>query len=411
MNGTPGSSLVPAALSSRPAVRVWAAGVILASLVTFGALGCARTGGTGDSSTAPAASSSDQLLSQLKEDRAQIDQATDEMMKRIDAYNTSRKPGDRTIQFSEIFSEELSPEQRDILNTLVEQEKDVSYKALLQKIIADRDSIRSLQEKVMHLEQSLPDQFAVAKKGDTHYKLAYAYLTDEAKLDPAKAKTLLAQADQTDELLTGNKVWFFYDPQRDSFRTYVTQGEAGQTPLAVRRALQRKLVTERDAAQTQVDVLQGTKAALEASNASLESTRNSLQSDVMMLRQNKAELESVVDRLSRDISFRQNSLFYHAANTRELKDQGVITSALKRFRDVKGVHFDEALDLRQRTAIVLTPGEFGLEKIKQVKLLPRIFQEGRDYTIETAEDQRSAKVTILDPEVFRGKDVLLAIGG
>jgi hypothetical protein len=387
------------------------AAAILAALMTVAALGCAQMGGQGGSSTAPAASPSDLVLSQLKEDRSRIDQTTDEMMKRIDAYNTSRKPGDRTLQFSEIFSEDLSPEQRDVLNTLIEQEKDVSYKALLQKIIADRDSIRSLQEKVMHLEQTLPDQFAVARKGDTHYKLAHAYLTEEAKLDSEKAKTLLAQADQTDELLTGNKVWFFYDPQRDSFRTYVTQGEAGQTPLAVRRALQRKLVSERDAAQAQVGVLEGTKAALEASNASLEATRNSLQGDVMMLRQNKAELKSAVDRLSRDIAFRQNSLFYHAANTRELKDQGVITSALKRFRDVKGVHFDEALDLRQRTTITLTPGEFGLERIKQVKLLPSIFQEGRDFTIETAKDERSAKVTILDPDIFRGKEVLLAIGG
>src|SRR5882672_7159737 len=381
------------------------ASALLMALVAVGALGvlaCAQKDQL--ISSGPIPSSPEELLTQLKENKTHIDQATDQMMKRIDAFNASRQPGERTLQFSEIFNEDLSPEQRDILNTLVQQEKDVSYKALLQKIIADRDSIRGLQEKVMHLEQSLPDKFVVAKKGDSQHKMALAYLTDEAKVDPAKAKSLLAQVDQTDELLAGNKVWFFYDPKDDTFRTYVTQGEARQTPLAVRRALKRQLISERDAAQAEVESLQRTKADLEA-------TKTGLESDIAGLRQNKAELESNVDRLSRDLAFRQNSLFYHAANTHELKESGVLSSALKRFKDVKGVRFDEALDLRQGSTITLTPGAFGLERIKQVKVLPSIYQEGRDFTIQTPEDQSSATVTILDPDLFRGKEVLLAIGG
>ena len=92
------------------------------------------------------------------------------------------------------------------LNALVEQEKDISYKALLQKIIADRDNIRDLQEKVAHLEQTLPDKFVVAKRGDRHQDLAMAYLTGEANLDAARAKILLNQVDQTDELLAGNSL-------------------------------------------------------------------------------------------------------------------------------------------------------------------------------------------------------------
>src|SRR5882672_4796340 len=289
------------------------ASALLMALVAVGALGvlaCAQKDQL--ISSGPIPSSPEELLTQLKENKTHIDQATDQMMKRIDAFNASRQPGERTLQFSEIFNEDLSPEQRDILNTLVQQEKDVSYKALLQKIIADRDNIRGLQEKVMHLEQSLPDKFVVAKKGDSQHKMALAYLTDEAKVDPA------------DELLAGNKVWFFYDPKDDTFRTYVTQGEARQTPLAVRRALKRQLISERDAAQAEVESLQRTKADLEA-------TKTGLESDIAGLRQNKAELESNVDRLSRDLAFRQNSLFYHAANTHELKESGVLSSALKRF--------------------------------------------------------------------------------
>jgi len=350
--------------------------VAISAAIGFAASGCARPG-------PGSAKTTDELLSQLQVDRTEIDKTSDTMMKRIEVFNSSRKPGERTLQFSEIFTQDLNPEQRDVLNALVEQEKDISYKALLQKIIADRDSIRQLQEKVMHLEQTLPDKFVVAKRGDRQQDLALAYLTVEASLDADKAMTLLRQVDQTDELLAGNKVWFFYDPQQDTFRTYVTQGSAGQTPVQVRRARQRQLVKERDTYRSERDTAQQETAALE---------------------QVKSQLET-------EIATRQNSLFYHAASDENLRGQGVLSSVLKRLRDVKGVTFDESLDLRQGTSIDLVPQNFGLDQIRVVRLLPSVYQEGRDFSIETADDHSSARVVILDPDVFKGKEVVLAIGG
>ncbi|MCI0567195.1 MAG: hypothetical protein L0Z52_03265, partial [Acidobacteria bacterium] len=84
---------------------------------------------------------------------------------------------------------------------------------------------------------------------------------------------------------------------------------------------------------------------------------------------------------------------------------------LKRVQDVKGLQFNEALDLRQATTLTLLPQNYGLSEIRDVKLLPAIYQEGRDFTIQTQKDHSSAQLVILDPEVFRGKEVLLAIGG
>ena len=357
-------------------LRAGVAVVAISAAIGFAASGCARPG-------PGSAKTTDELLSQLQVDRTEIDKTSDTMMKRIEVFNSSRKPGERTLQFSEIFTQDLNPEQRDVLNALVEQEKDISYKALLQKIIADRDSIRQLQEKVMHLEQTLPDKFVVAKRGDRQQDLALAYLTVEASLDADKAMTLLRQVDQTDELLAGNKVWFFYDPQQDSFRTYVTQGSAGQTPVQVRRARQRQLVKERDTYRSERDTAQQETAALE---------------------QVKSQLET-------EIATRQNSLFYHAASDENLRGQGVLSSVLKRLRDVKGVTFDESLDLRQGTSIDLVPQNFGLDQIRVVRLLPAVYQEGRDFSIETTDDHSSARVVILDPDVFKGKEVVLAIGG
>jgi len=341
----------------------------VAAAMTFGAVGCARPG-------PGSAKTPDELLTQLQEDRAEIDKTSDTMMKRIDVFNESRKPGERTLQFSEIFTQDLNPEQRDVLNALVEQEKDISYKALLQKIIADRDSIRELQDKVAHLEQGLPDKFVVAKRGDKQQKLAMAYLTGEANLDEEKAKSLLREVDQTDELLAGNRVWFFYDPNQDTFRTYVTQGDAGQTPVQVRRARQAQLVKERD---------------------TYKDERDSAQTEVVNLQS--------------DIATQQNSLHYHAASAQNLKGQGVLSPVLKRLVDMNGVSFNDSLDLRQATSIDLVPQSFGLDHIYGVRLLPPVYQEGRDFAVQTAEDFTSARVVILNPEVFKGKEVLLAIGG
>jgi hypothetical protein len=353
----------------------------------------------------------EELLAALKSDRGRIDQTTDGMLKKIDTFNKSRKPGERTIQFSEIFMEDLSGEQRDVLNALLEKEQDVSYRSLLTTIISDRDQIKDLQQKVLQLEQRLPDTFVVAKKGDNHTTLAKNYLLNDAKLDEAKAKTLIQNVDRSEVLIPGNHVWFFYDPQQDTFRTYVTQGEAGQTPLAVRRARERKLLAERDTLKVERDQEHTARETAEATVADLETRKRQLESDITLLQQNKADLEANVDRLSSDLAFRQNAVFYHAEAQRSLKDRGVLSGVLAKVKDVKGVDYNESLDLRRGTSIALDPGTFGLEKIKEVRLLPSIYQEGRDFQVETSEETGTARLVILDPDLFRGREVLLAVGG
>ena len=385
--------------SPRPATsrRAGLIALVAVAALTLGVMGCSKPG-------PGSAKTSDELLTQLKDDRQRIDETTDTMMKRIDMFNATRKPGEQTLQFAEIFNQDLSPEQRDVLNQMVEQEKDVSFKALLQKIIADRETIHGLQENVMRLEQSLSDKFVIVKKGDKQKELAMTYLTTEANLDPEKAKALISQVDLTDELLPGNKVWFFYDQKQDLFRTYVTQGEAGQTPLAVRRAKQRQLIAERDTFKAERDTAQ-----VERDSARTE--RDSAQTEVSTLQVNKAELETTVTQLNDDIAYRENSLYYHAADEQTLKNEGVLSPVLKKVQSVKNVNYDESLDLRQGTTITLTPETYGLQEIRAVKLLPSIYREGRDFTIQTNEDHSQAKLVILDPEIFRGKEVLLVIGG
>jgi len=395
---------------------VLAGSVLLTGVIVLGGVACSseqvRKGLSG-----PGASSPQALLAELKDDKGRIDKVTDDMMERIRDYNSSRKPGEREISFGEIFYDDLSNEQHDVLNQMLSQEKDVSYKALLQKLIEDRESVRDLQEKVLRLEQGLPDHFVIARQGDSQYELAKNYLTGEAGVAPDKAKTLLADLDMSDTLLPGNKVWFFYDADRDSFRTYITRGEAGSTPLAVRRAVQRKLISERDAAmakntelQANLDDVNGQVEEMIAKLDELSSKRDLLQTEIASLEESRSQLKERVADLTTDIAQRENSVFYHVAAEKDLREQGNLT-LFKNFRDSKGVPFDQSLDLRVGSSIQVSANQFGLDEIKRVRLLPDIYVLDRDYAVEESEDGTSATIKILDRGLFRGKEVLLSVRG
>ena len=176
------------------------------------------------------------------------------------------------------------------------------------------------------------------------------------------------------------------------------RGNAGERGwLGTTRSDAETYASERDAARADVDQLLQVKA--------------DLKTDIDDLQRTRRELESSVSRLSSDLAFQTNSLFYHAASITELKDKGVLTRVLKRVDDMRGVQFDTALDLRRDTTITLRPEMFGLERIKKVKLLPAGYEEGRDFTIEKSETSGEVKVVILETDLFRGKEVILAVGG
>src|ERR1041385_8332647 len=78
------------------------AGLLAAAVVValgLRGLGCSRPG-------PGSAKTPDELLSQLQADRTDIDKTSDTMMKRIEVFNASRKPGEKTLQFSEIFAQD-----------------------------------------------------------------------------------------------------------------------------------------------------------------------------------------------------------------------------------------------------------------------------------------------------------------
>jgi hypothetical protein len=408
----------------RPAMVVGsllATSALAVGMIVFGAV-AGSTAHLRSGLDAPVPSSPEALLAELREEKARIDSITDGMADRVEAFNATRQPGQDTLRLSDVFYDDLTGSERDVLGTMLAAEEDVSYKALLQALARDRETIRGLQNRVMRMEQSLPDQFVVAAKGDSQYDLAMGYLTGEAGLERAHAEQVLSRIDMSDELVPGNKVWLFYDRGTDTFRTYVTQGDAGQMPIALRRALKRRLVTERDAARAHAEALtmdleltrlrmESEVATLSEEIESLRDTRSRLETEVTDLTGEQEFLESRVSQLASALAEKENSLFFHAAAESELKDRGVITRFFKRFQDAKDVEYDRALNLTRGSTISLRADELGLEKIGRVKLLPSVFHAERDYVVERSEDGTTATVTILEPEIFRGKEVVLSVKG
>jgi hypothetical protein len=400
---------------------VLAFSVLVTGIIVFGSVACSseqvRQGLAGSTTSTPQA-----LLAELKGDKARIDKISDDMMERIEKFNLARKPGQRTIRFTEIFYEDLTGQERDVLNSMLAQEKDLSYKSLLQKLIDDRNAVRVLQERVLHLEQNLPDKFVVARKGDSQYNLALTYLTEESHISKKKAQRLLSRIDVSDSLLPGNKVWFFYDDGRDTFRTYITRGDAAQTPIALRRAVKRKLITERDAATARANAmdatlvqtrfaLQGQIDGLNGEIHQLAEKRLRMENQVAQLEESESDLKQRVSSLTTDVASSENSLYYHIETESTLNEDGRLTFFRKRLVDAKGVPYEQAIDLRVSSAIKVSAEEFGIDKIKRIRMLPGIYQLDRDYTVESSEDGTSATITILDRSLFRGKEVLLSVKG
>lgn len=390
--------------------------LVLLAVVVAGSVACGK-GSLEKGLSGPVPSSPQELMAELQTEKEKIDRVSDEMMKRIDAFNQSRGPGEKRLQFSEIFYSDLSLEQRDVLDQLLAEEKTPTYKNLLAQMIEDRKTVQNLQEQVLKLEQQLPDKFAIAHKGDTHYKLAHDFLMGEGVTEE-KSKTLLNQIDLSEDLIAGFKVWYNYDKEKDTFKTYVTQGEAGQTPLAVKRAVKRKLIGERDVAMAKAAALTHTKAALEQDVTRLETDISTLEDKRATLETNVADLEGRNndlqvrgDRFESDLAFKQNSVFYHADNAKTLADQGILSKFLKNLKDVKGIAYEDAVDLRQARSITFSPEAYGLKSIKGLEILPGIYQEGRDYSVQLAEDGRTATVVFNDPEIFKQQRVLISLRG
>lgn len=137
----------------------------------------------------------------------------------------------------------LSKEQEDQLVSLISQEKDVTFKGLLEKIVSDKKEISNLQEEIKKVQEQLPKPYAV-KRGDSHRKVAMSYLTDIEGLDKKTAQELVDQVALVDEMVPGFNIWLYYNKDSKVFGTFVTQGSAKVNPNKIRYSIRKEKLQE-----------------------------------------------------------------------------------------------------------------------------------------------------------------------
>ena len=358
----------------------------------------------------------ERLLIELKDARDDIDSQTRDIYARIEQFNQKMEVlGRKPVSFSQVFLQGLSAEEEKALDDLVRQERDPSYRGVLSKVVEDMKTIRDLQTKVAELESLLPDDGVEVKSGDTHLRLARTYLIEQHDIPETRAKELVGRLNIMERgLKKGNLVHFFYDPARDFFGTWVSQGTAKSTPLAVTRARRMNLIRERDKAITRGDDLEEKRAALMEIKASLEMDIEELEKRKAILESNVAQLEgernaalTEVEERKAELAVQVNSMFYEADLAERLKARGVL-QVFNKVEKIGDVKFGSSIDLSQNKTITLEPSQFGIDQIRDLRIIPEYLREGRELDVQFIDDG-TVEVTVLNEDALRGQKVLFVL--
>jgi hypothetical protein len=312
-----------------------------------------------------------------------------------------------------VVGSNLTPDQKAVLEKNLQNERGIGYQDLINDILKQQKEVEDLRVQIQDLEKKLPAA-VVVKRGDKHLELAMEFLTKEKGLDAETAKKLALQTNLMDELVTGFKVWNFYD--NGVFGTFVTQGDAPVSPYRVIQGAKQKLVTEKNVALTQRDALAAEKATLTEQVSDLEKKREGLMQDVNML---QAEREQMVaklaemQQLSDELKARINSVIYKLGDRKALMNAGFVKDPI--FGQPTLLKFDDAsfpgsVDLRTVDSINFTAEQAGVTEIRKVKIAPgSTFKIDQDYQVILFPDGKTATVKFTNGDKFRSERVAVLV--
>ncbi len=127
--------------------------------------------------------------------------------------------------------------------------------------------------------------------------------------------------------------------------------------------------------------------------AQLEGERNAALTEV---EERKAELAVQV-----------NSMFYEADLAERLKARGVL-QVFNKVEKIGDVKFGSSIDLSQNKTITLEPSQFGIDRIRDLRIIPEYLREGRELDVQFIDDG-TVEVTILNEDALRGQKVLFVL--
>lgn len=358
------------------------------------------------------------LVKELDETEQDIRTKQEEIRSRIQEYNATNP--NTQIDMATLDRMVLDPDQAEALNQLLGEEKDVSYRGLVQEIVDTHKQIDILQERVRLVQENLPAPYTV-RSGDTHVDVALRYLMENHGLMSDQAREALERVALVENLHPGFKIWLLY---RDGdFGTYVTQGVASVSPGKAQRVAKQRityrittLTHERNTAQMLADSLQVRHDNLQERILFLRNEESRLLSKIASLGQARdaAIVKSdMAERQSLLLEKQLNSIFYEVNTMDYWKEARVISDPFfggPRVKSLTNVKFSQSHDLREGKILTFDTLTFPeLKRIKKVDIFPRTFKEGQEYIISFDESGDRAFVKLLKPDLFAGQNVIFAL--
>lgn len=350
------------------------------------------------------------LVMRVDKLNGQISDREGKIMDLVRKYNVSHP--NAAFDTTGIAAMGLSPEQAEILSKRVAQEKDVSYRGMLQEVIDLNGQVSKLSQEMDQIRAQLPKPYAV-KQGDSYYKICLEWLTEEKGLPEDEATKLIERANVSAELLPGFEVWNYYKPPESEgdkaiFGTFVTQGRAKLSPNALARATKRRIDTEfhnliqaRNQKEEEVKDLETRRAELQDQIKGLDEERKNMMSQMSEMAQKNETLAKQL-----------NSVYYVVGTFKDLAKQGVIkkpTLGKWQSADMDKIQNPSALDLRADTRISFTAASIGLGRIGTVLLFPRSYDEGADFKVTVSEDKQTVTIDLLKREKFQLAKLAIAV--
>jgi len=302
-----------------------------------------------------------------------------------------------TRQYQQISGgDDLTAQQHSVLMELLRTEQDVTARGLLSQIVEARERADMLQVRISELEARLPLP-QVVQAGDTHFALASRWLS-EVGIPEAEHRALISDNLLADRLLPGMQVWHFLG-EGGVYATSVTGGASGVSPWQLQRDHVAGLMKARDDAQRGIE-------ALEVEVAALETTRDALKESQARLARS---LEDVAQ--ERDAYAKASASFrVRMASLRTLREIDVLPDIGLRLKRWEKNLPSASIDTRSEDAIVVDAALLDVDRLRKVIVLPQgRWEEGEDYTVEMADDARSATLRLQRPWAFRNAEALVAV--
>ena len=273
----------------------------------------------------------EETVQQIQKLESEIQEKQNEVFSLVGDYK--KKTGK---DISDINVLNLTPEQKQVVEEKIKNEKDVSIQSLLQDILDKNSDIQGMQQRIQELESLLPKPHMV-EKGENHYQIAMDFLLNEKGVEKKNAMELIERTAMFEPLIPGFKVWNFFSGEE--YGTFITQGNAPISPNQVQRKVKKELVDAKDQAIA-------AKNKLESDIQEMEARRAELISQLDLLSQEKTNMLGKISDLNQQnqaLQTEMNSLFYildrgKNLQKREILRRGFLRSAKAAERGRGGIH-------------------------------------------------------------------------